>query len=220
MDYQLECACGKAVPVMDGMAGATVPCPCGRILSVPSLVELRQLAGRPAYDASPELFIPVMIFDGALPPAGCVRCGNASAETVGAVAECERVWVQRRRISYLWFYVEERAAYGRDLDVPVPFKVCRDCRRQLENPLPAAFPVLKYVLGAVAVLVLVGKTLWALLPLAAALLAWGVEGLAARRQRAAVRNVLQFVPVYGRLLEKYPKAHISCKLLTTEKQPG
>jgi hypothetical protein len=227
MDYQLECACGKAVPVTEGMAGTTVPCTCGRIVSVPSLVELRQSAGRPAYDTSPELFIPMMIRDGELPPAGCIRCGNPAAEAVDAVAECERVWKEHLgRTGILMFPIlifwrsGETREFGRDLDVPVPFKVCRACRRGLENPLPAAFAVLKYILAAAAVLVLMARPLWALLPLAAALLAWGVEKLAARRQRAAVRNFLQFVPAYGRLLEKYPKAHISCKLLTPEKQPG
>jgi hypothetical protein len=43
MAFAMRCTCGQRVEVTEGMASTSVPCPCGRTLSVPSLGELRQL---------------------------------------------------------------------------------------------------------------------------------------------------------------------------------
>jgi hypothetical protein len=224
MNLHVECACGEYIPVTEGMAGTTVSCACGREVPVPTLAGLRRQAGLPDYHASPELFIPQMLLRGELPGPGCVRCGNADAEAVEAVAQCERAWVRGEGwratpgalvlglLTGIMVWRKEPAQeHGRDLDVPVPFKVCHGCRSGL-SPLPAGFRLVKYALAAAAVLLLPGWPLWAPLPLAAAALAWGAEGLAARRRQRIVRNLVQFVPVYGRLLEKYPHAHISWTL--------
>ncbi len=218
MNYRVECACGEQIPVSEGMAGTAVPCACGRTVAVPTLAGLRRQAGMPDYYASPELFIPEMIARGELPGPGCARCGSPDAEAVPAFAECERAWVRRAGwrveaivavvFGVLIFRKEPAQERGRTLTVPVPFKVCRGCRRGL-SPLPAGFRLVKFALVVAAVLLLPGWPLWAPVPLAAAVLAWAAERHADWRRQRAIRNVVQFVPVYNRLLEKYPDAHIA-----------
>lgn len=46
MNLQLPCECGQHVVISEGMAGTSVRCACGRSVLVPSLGELRRLAGR------------------------------------------------------------------------------------------------------------------------------------------------------------------------------
>ena len=45
-EIPLPCECGQHILVTEGMAGASVRCPCGRTIAVPSLGEIRRLAGR------------------------------------------------------------------------------------------------------------------------------------------------------------------------------
>ena len=42
MGYEVTCTCGKVLSVSEGMAGSSMPCGCGRAVSVPSLSELRR----------------------------------------------------------------------------------------------------------------------------------------------------------------------------------
>lgn len=43
VEYLLPCECGNRVRVSRSQAGQMVPCPCGRTLLVPTLIELRSL---------------------------------------------------------------------------------------------------------------------------------------------------------------------------------
>jgi hypothetical protein len=80
MDYQLPCTCGEYLTVTEGSAGAQVKCVCGRIMTVPSLGGLRELAGEPAHQPAPEIVVEQMLLAGALPPnRNCVHCGLATA---------------------------------------------------------------------------------------------------------------------------------------------
>jgi hypothetical protein len=45
--FQVECGCGKAIPVQGGQAGSTIICKCGRPIRVPPLSQLRQAAPAP-----------------------------------------------------------------------------------------------------------------------------------------------------------------------------
>src|SRR5947209_20168062 len=66
MRLVVPCECGNPVSVMEGDAGSTVTCRCGRAVSVPSLRELRRQSGAPETRPSPEMAIEALLLAGKL----------------------------------------------------------------------------------------------------------------------------------------------------------
>ena len=46
MGFSIRCTCGRDVPFHAGQAGTEVACPCGLVVPVPSLGEIRELERR------------------------------------------------------------------------------------------------------------------------------------------------------------------------------
>jgi len=183
VDFRLRCDCGNEVVVTEGSAGADVRCDCGRLISVPGLKELRQQAGLPAYDPSPELVIEQMLASGE-PPAEktCVHCGVTTDRLEQIVIECERSWKRRADgsgwltgclllpLSTFLFVVwmiwrltkrpEEVELLGRDKIYTLPLSLCPLCAPQLKNA-------------------------------------------------SSIKEHLRKVPIYRRLLDKFPDARVS-----------
>jgi Domain of unknown function (DUF1922) len=149
MEFRVDCTCGAHFMVREGLAGTRRTCTCGRVITVPSLHELRRQAGLAPYEVSPELVIEHMQASGELPTGrACVECGIETDEVLLVRAECER---QQVRSSHdhssvlfalllllggwrflLWQRREERA-YGKDKIYTLPLAVCRECRVNLRN---------------------------------------------------------------------------------------
>jgi hypothetical protein len=91
MEFRIDCPCGEHVVVTEASAGATLTCACGRPISVPSLWELRVAAGLPAYDPGPELLIQHLLAAGKLPGTKlCLGCGFETEQVFEVRTECER----------------------------------------------------------------------------------------------------------------------------------
>jgi hypothetical protein len=153
MDFHLDCECGNRVAVTEGSAGATVDCACGRTIKVPSLSQLRKLHGlAPVYLLNPVREIESLREAGELPPGNeCVGCGVPASDIVSLFAECERAWANRPQgiggwITFLfqpWLFrwlrggrvnpTWEGGSFGQNLTLPVPLRVCPDCRPKVEK---------------------------------------------------------------------------------------
>jgi hypothetical protein len=189
------------------------------MLQIPSLAELRRQAGLPAYEVNPADLIEEMLAAGELPPSRmCVRCGDATPHVLAARAECEKVWVPRSGgwcvaglIGGIPFFFGERddgEPRGRNVTVPVPVAMCGGCQRRLVREyLVPSFRVLAVASLAVG-LILLAWSIWGalFLPLAGSL--WWGQKLCIRRQQGVFKAALRRVPIYARLLERYPEAHI------------
>ena len=111
MDVHIDCQCGEYLLVSEGSAGATITCPCGRPLKVPSLKEFRLRAGLPAYEPSPEMIIQHQLLAGGLPPdRNCVHCGADTDQVVQVAVECEKAF---RTGGFSWgVFLNRRAGFG------------------------------------------------------------------------------------------------------------
>ena len=149
MQFRVDCQCGKFIMVREGAAGAKFDCSCGRIISVPSLQDLRVQAGLPPYDLSPELMLHHLLPAGELPSrSACAGCGIDTPDRVEVVTECERSWTKNSRGSSwlvlfvsmflfplrIWMREEgEERQYGSDKIYRLPLAVCRECRKKLRG---------------------------------------------------------------------------------------
>ena len=221
MDLPVRCECGRLVPVPETAAGATHLCECGRTIAVPSLSELKRQCGLPAYSPPASVLIPHMIADGELPLPDCVGCGEPGEETIEATAKCERSWkVSANRGWWLGVLVfgvwaillrdrGEDKVYGRNLDVRVPFRLCRRCPRPAPRTgLTLFLRVLKFVVVAAGIVLAFAEPVLGAAVIVAGLLLWWAQVLTARRAQAAVKRLLRRVPIYGRLLDAYPDARV------------
>jgi hypothetical protein len=183
VEYELDCECGKKVAVRETAAGAKELCSCGRTLVVPSLHELRRRAGLPAPGVSPEMVVEALLLAGRLPEEDrCVLCGVPTDGIITCTTECERAYVQSGHRPW-WVY-------------------------------PLAFLTFGWVGTAAAA----ADTLRAS---AGEAREWGKDRIfplplrvcAACRPRvtkpAELKAALSRVPVYRRLLEKYPGARVT-----------
>jgi tetratricopeptide (TPR) repeat protein len=76
MEYQVACNCGNVLPVLEGMAGSSISCSCGRAVAVPRLSELRAQASTDVVQpADPDL----------RPPTETSRKWDPSAEIIAPV---------------------------------------------------------------------------------------------------------------------------------------
>ena len=178
MHYVLDCDCGRTISVRETAAGAKEQCECGRTHVVPSLHELRRLAGLRPPELPPEKVVETLLLARKLPEEDrCVLCGTATEDVVCCTTECEKAqtlsgspprWLYL--LSYLtfgWIGVtavhatsRDDREWGTDRVFPLPLRVCADCGHRLDDP-------------------------------------------------SALRTALSRVPVYRRLLEKYPRARIT-----------
>ena len=148
MPYQLACECGNSVQVEETAAGATTACLCGRSVVVPSLRELRRLAGVAQPSVSPVLEIEAQLLAGTLPQEkNCVVCGEATDGCIHCWAECEKAYVEAVRPSP-WAYLlgfatlgffgaaavavartktSDAKVWGEDRNFSLPLRVCSKC---------------------------------------------------------------------------------------------
>jgi hypothetical protein len=112
MPYQLACECGKSVQVEETAAGSTTACQCGLLVVIPSLRELRRLSGVSQPGLSPALEIEAQLLAGNLPQeTHCVICGVATDACVHCWTECEKAYVEAVRPSP-WAYLLAFATFG------------------------------------------------------------------------------------------------------------
>jgi hypothetical protein len=138
--------------VAEEAAGTTVPCYCGRPVQVPSLRELRRLAGVAEPPPSPELMVEALLLAGELPEERvCVLCGTATEGVVGCRTECEKARVESGKPP-LWAVVAgfltfgllgavlvrastgPEVEWGKDRVFDLPLRVCDGCRPRLTTP--------------------------------------------------------------------------------------
>jgi hypothetical protein len=135
--------------VREGLAGTRRTCTCGRVITVPSLHELRRQAGLAPYEVSPELVIEHRLASGELPAERtCVRCGAETDEVLLVRAECERLQVRTSgdpsgvlmTLALLltgWLIIlprrRQQSEYGKDKIYTLPLVVCPECRASLRN---------------------------------------------------------------------------------------
>src|SRR5687768_8182701 len=104
MQYQISCECGGSVTAPEAAAGTAVRCACGRSVVIPSLRELRRLAGVDS-PPPPELVVETLLLAGKLPEGNlCALCGEVTELVVCCHTECERAYVRRERVPW-WVYV-------------------------------------------------------------------------------------------------------------------
>jgi hypothetical protein len=222
MEFNIRCECGGLLLISEGAAGARVPCDCGRTVIIPSLDELRKQAGVPAPDPNPVWVIEDMLAHGELPTAStCVYCDSVTSDTMIVTAECEKT-VSTGPTLIMWLFAlwvlgifaillrqRDEAAYGRNLSLHLPVRLCRPCQRKITSRLT------EFGLGFIAVLIaaigvgqLATGVAWGwLILLGSALVCWTAI-VASKRRRAALRNVLARERIYHQLLRRYPGARL------------
>ena len=181
MQYRLDCECGDGVTAEERAAGTTALCRCGRRIVIPSLRELRRRAGMAEPAVSPELAVESLLLAGKLPEDEyCVLCGVVTDTCVFYRTECERARVDYPRPSQ-WAYVLAFLTFGwvGALAVAVTGSRAGDSREWGKDRI---FALPLRVCGRCA---------------------------AGLTDPAEVKATLCRVPLYRRLLEKYPQARVS-----------
>lgn len=148
MAYPIQCPCGRTIEVTAGMAGGEVACPCGTVLAVPGLGQLRRQAGQEAYVTNAVERVRKMLAAGEIPPGElCAGCGAPTADVLQCEAVCEKSWSRRMAgdsgrefggfLAFLLlpgglFRRKVRTErHGRDVSVTLPLRVCRSCRKDV-----------------------------------------------------------------------------------------
>ena len=168
MDFEIACKCGKRRSVAGMMAGTCVRCECGVEIQVPPLSELRRQAGVEPYVTSALDQIQQLLDADDLPAGSdCLLCHAPTHETVYCEAVCERSWKHREyfceepggftEIMLFFFPVvllcliraETAETMGRDIVVPMPFRLRPACQRT--SGVPRRSRRLKELLRAVPV---------------------------------------------------------------------
>jgi hypothetical protein len=222
MNFDVRCECGGCVRVSEGAAGARIQCDCGRTVVVPSLDELRKLAGLPPPEPNPVLVIEDMLARGELPTVPtCAHCGGATSDTVIVTAECEKVascgpnlimwlfawWVLG--VFALLLRETHVAEYGRNLYLHLPVRLCRPCQRRLTSRrLAVGLGLIAVAAGLMGVAAVAAGVVWGLAMMVGSIVPLWLAITAMNRRRAALRNVLARERIYRRLLRKYPDARL------------
>jgi hypothetical protein len=151
MEHQIRCECGQSITVRETAAGTKAECRCGRSLTVPSLPELRRMAGGSGPVIAPEKAIEVLLLAKRLPKeAHCVQCGVATDHTAVCRVECERavvtsggnpLWVTLLAVlTFGWLGVlvaksteGEDREWGTDRTYDLPVRVCAVCAARLTS---------------------------------------------------------------------------------------
>lgn len=219
MTLSVQCECGAKVPVSEGAAGSVVECACGQPITVPSLFELRKQAG--LRTASPAIVIENMLAHGELPTlTGCARCNGASDEIVDVTAECEKVWSNEPGViswiigilffgiwTVVWNLTRETRERGRNLLLHLPVRICRTCQWQLlRNPVASTFGIVAVTLLIIGVAVMLLWSIWGVMLLPGAVIAWAMETIERKRHQRVIKKVLAQEPIYQELLNDCPDA--------------
>ena len=184
MQYTVICSCGNETLVTAAAAGGTITCPkCGGEISVPRLSQLREMAGKGAYETGTADTIRRQIEIGELPPGTlCVISGRPTTAIADIQVQCERTWIRgptSKRFALvivgilllpfwvIWALVtwalldEEHQELGRDTFVKTPLRIHEECLPQLK-----------------------------------------------RASQRKLRKLLRTVPLYAELLKEYPGAKV------------
>ena len=184
MTFSILCDCGKRMEVTGSQAGTDMVCSCGRTVSIPLLSQLRQMAGKDAYEAGTIDTINRMIREGELPPGDtCVISGLETSGFYNLYVHCETTWVRGGGVKRHFFVIatilflpfwllwallgwalldDKRQELGRDRGVYAPLRVRPEHYRRLSRI----------------------------------------------RSQKELRKLLRTVPIYATLLDEYPKATI------------
>jgi hypothetical protein len=128
-----------------------VACLCGKTVRVPSLSELRRLAGEELF--SPEFELEQLLASGCPPVTdNCACCRDRGGTTVHCWVICARPWLRHTgdlsvpalilsilllpRLITLFLLSRrgETKEYGKDVRFLVPLRVCDNCRTGLRKP--------------------------------------------------------------------------------------
>jgi len=187
MEYGVKCECGRQQPVTASQAGLRLACSCGREVSVPSLRSLRVAAGQPVTE-TPELVIKAMLRDGRVPEGDeCAECSIRTDDIFEIQAECEK---------------KELRGSGQGgtlhtlLAIPAWLFL---------GPVFAIF-YLSHVLRRPDEPREIGHDLSFDLPIRLC------TRCAGRLRGRSLKRAMKRVPVYERLLQKYPRAQVSLKV--------
>jgi hypothetical protein len=185
MDYSLTCSCGRQLKVEAAAAGTEFFCECGAPVRVPSLSQLRMMAGRAAYESGTVDTIRRMLAEGALPWGElCAVSGKPTRDAMDLSVHCERVQAASDPtrtavllailfgpLSLLLMLLGQRSprdARGRETSVWTPLRVAPEHQQTV-----------------------------------------------ARASQKTLRRLLRTVPVYAALLDQYPRARIQIGRLET-----
>jgi hypothetical protein len=140
MDFRIKCPCGLSITVSEAAAGGEARCACGQMVRIPEWTELRERAGLPRYNLSPELVIENFLIRGEVPfDDKCVKCEEPTDQLVRVLTKCERGWVQQTGgVTWLTalmmifspvivFQRREERSYGRDKIYSLPLRICPAC---------------------------------------------------------------------------------------------
>jgi hypothetical protein len=150
VQIKLDCECGKNFFVREADAGVLLRCQCGRSLEVPSLHELRRLAGLPPPGLRPEVVVETLLLAGKLPEEQhCVVCATPTEGVLCCTTECEWATVISGRpwwayvLSFLTFgwvgalvllaTSRDEQEWGKDRIFPLPLRVCDHCKGRLNG---------------------------------------------------------------------------------------
>jgi hypothetical protein len=156
LQVDLTCVCGRTVLARAKDAGGSIACGCGKSVAVPTLSQLRRLAGVDAYVTNPAEAIRKAQRQG-INPAGdkCLICGSPTAVFYTCDAICETSQLKRvagtestdipRLLSFLilpWILSflmwrrsqpAEAEIRGHDIEVTFSLPVCDPCATTTGN---------------------------------------------------------------------------------------
>ena len=227
MEFHVSCECGQDITVAASAAGTVRSCPCGRVVRVPALSELKRQAGLPAYNPSAALLIEHMLADRELPgTAMCVCCNDTTEDTIEVSAECEKVWIRGPNdgaslvvaffLVGIWAFLlrqRDTQEFGRTLILRLPVRLCAKCQRTALRKWPGRdYRVLGISLAVPGLVLLVFSAVWGGLLVIGSFLIWWLSVAATARRQAAIKDIVQRVPIYEQLLREYPHANLRCDL--------
>ena len=232
MEFDLPCECGHVHQVSIGLAGTTIDCECGRTVTVPSSIVLREQRGLSGVEPEPELVIPAMFDSGELPPRECMQCGQRADVQHQLRVECERYSTKYRGNSAAEFGVVfgvfgaliadiflastarrrgDVEIHGRDVIVPAFLSSCHSCAASIAPRRSGRWIRLLAWLCAVAAVGLVWTGNWRLAGIAIG--AWFAGLLLAKwlvsMEQRRLRRMIGDITEYAELFQKYPAARIT-----------
>ena len=201
----------NSLTVPEGAAGTQTECACGRTVDIPSLTELRVLAGLPPQPPNAAVMIGIYAAEGTLPSRKtCASCDAATNDVVTITAECEiasqggTLDAGGSSLGFLaflslffgmWVVIVLQLREGQkkpreDGDsriVHCPVRFCSVCRVELvRNPAWLTWAaVIQVVLGIGIILAWSG---WGAILFASALITWWIELAAQKRQQAEIKS--------------------------------
>jgi hypothetical protein len=178
MEYSVTCSCRNVIPVTATQAGTEIACPCGRAVKVPRLSQLRLATGRDAYKSTAIEAIERFIASGELP------YGDTCALCGMPTHDAAELYVECERT---WQKTSEAVPWWL-LWFPGALKVWL-----ISKFLPLPTETL-------------GRDTGVRIPLRVCQPDHG--RLSRIRDQRKLRGLLHTVPIYQRLLEEYPRAHV------------